>query len=270
MQYFGNNPNMAKILNCILCTIAVFLLALTWIYYCLRDSALALWLSLVVATCSGYLVWRVLSNWEKGKKIKSAKRKSISALSEYLRFGEDNATLFADMLRYYRFEVTKVDFDNIIVEKGSIKSYVAVRFTQDNLGKDELCKTVVNAKRADCSKLYVFTNKADKSLVDSANAHIRTVTVDIANTYALLEQCDKLPALKQIKPSKRPFIIAKYAFNKRRFGWYFTASLFMLAISVVSFIPWYTLSWATINLGLALYSLLNKRYNVTPTNVTLD
>ena len=261
---------MAKILNCILCSIAVFLLSLTWIYYCLRDSTLALWLALAVALCSCYVIWRIQKKWENGKKIKLAKRKNIAALGEYLRFGENNAELFAQMLRYYRFEVEKVNGDDLTVVKNGVISYVATRFVQDSLGKDELVKAVIAAKRANCSKLYVFTNKADKTLVDTANAHLHTVTVDVANTYALLEQCDKLPALKEIKPSKKPIIIAKYAFNRRRFGWYFTASLFMIALSVISFIPWYMLTWATINLGLALYSLLNRRFNIPPTNVTLD
>ena len=261
---------MAKILNCILSTIAIFLLFFTWVYYCLKDSAIAFWLSLVVALASAYLIWRFQTERDNGKKIKLAKRKSIAALSEYLRFGENNAELFADMLRYYRFDVEKVDFDNLIVVKNNVKSYVATRFVQDSLDKVELCKAVIAAKRTRCEKLYVFANKVDKALLDSANAHIHTVSVDVANTYALLEQCDKLPAISEIKPSKKPLIIAKYALNRRRFGWYFTASLFMLAISVISYIPWYTLSWATINLGLALYSLLNKRFNVPPTNVTLD
>ena len=270
MQKIVNNMHMAKILNCILCTIAVFFLSFIWVYYCLRNSTLALWLSVVVAIATAYIVWRFLTERENGKKIKLAKRKSIAALSEYLRFGENNAQLFEDMLRYYRFEVEKLDYDNLIVVKNNVKSYVAMRFVQDSISKDELFKAVIAAKRADCSKLYVFANKADKQLVDIANVHIHTITVDIANTYALLEQCDMLPDIKEIKPSKKPFIIAKYAFNRRRFGWYFTASLFMLAISVISFIPWYMLTWATINFGLALYSLLNKRYNAVPTNVTLD
>ena len=262
--------HMAKILNCILCTIAIFLLGFIWVYYCLRNSTLALALSLIVAIASAYLIWRFQTERENGKKIKLAKRKSIAALSEYLRFGENNAELFADMLRYYRFEVEKVDFDNLIVVKNNVKSYVAMRFVQDSVDKIEMCKTVIDAKRAQCQKLYVFANKVDKHLVEVANARIHTVTVDVANVYALLEQCDKLPQLNEIKPSKKPLIIAKYAFNRRRFGWYFTASLFTLALAVISFIPWYMLSWATVNLGLALYSLLNKRYNVTPTNVTLD
>ena len=262
--------DMAKILNCILSTIAVFLLFFTWVYYCLKDSALAFWLSLIVAFATGYLVWRFLSKWENGKKIKLAERKNIATLSEHLRFGENNSELFADMLRYYRFEVTKVDYDNLTVVKNGVKSYVATRFTQDSISKEELCKAVVAAKRADCAKLYIFANKVDKSLLDSANAHLHTVAVDVANIYALLERCEKLPNITTKKPIKKPLIIAKYAFNRRRFGWYFSASIFMLAISVISFIPWYTLSWATINLGLALYSLLNTRFNVQPTNVTLD
>ena len=261
---------MAKILNCILCSIAIFLLSLTWVYYCLRNSTLALWLALVIALAACYIIWRIQTKWEKGKKIKLAKRKKIAALGEYLRFGENNAELFSEMLRYYRFEVEKVNCDDLIVTKNGITSYVVTRFVQDSLSKEEIVRAVIAARRAKCSKLYVFANKAEKSLVDAANARIHTVTVDVANTYALFEQCDKLPDVKEIKPSKKPLVIAKYAFNRRRFGWYFTASLFLIALSVISFIPWYMLTWATVNFGLALYSLLNRRFNAIPTNVTLD
>lgn len=261
---------MAKILNTILCALIIFMLCFVWVVYCLKDTTIALALSLIVSASSGYLIWRAQTKRENSKKIKLAKRTKIATLGNYFRFGADNATLFEDMLRYYRFEVTRVDYDNLIVEKNGTKSFVAIRFGKDTLSQDELTVAVVDAKRAECSKLYVFANKVDKTAQNTANAYLHTISVDIANTYALFEQCDKLPALAQQKPARKSSFVAKYAFNKRRFGWYFAGSLFMLVISVISYFPWYTLSWATVNMGLAIYSLLNKRYNVEPTRVTLD
>ena len=260
---------MKKILNCLLCTVIIFLLCFLWVVYALRDATVALGLSTVVALCSCYLIWRSLSVWENGKALKQSQKKNIACLSEYLRFGENNAELFQAMLRYYRFDVTTVDYDNLTVEKNNVKSYVALRFRQDSISRDEVCQAVVSAKRAGCKKLYLFTNKIDKHLYELANKYLRTVTVDIANIYALLEQCDKLPTLPKVTQKKVSFV-ASYAFNRRRFGWYFAGALFMLAISVVSYFPWYTLTWATVNLALAMYSLLNKRYNTKPTNVTLE
>ena len=261
---------MSKILNTILCALIIFLLCFVWIVYCLHDRTIALALSLIVVLAASYLIWRAQTERENHKKLKLSERKKIAAFGGYLRFGADNAALFAEMLRYYRFEVTGVDYDNLLVKKNGIQSYVAIRFGKDTLSQDELFGAVVAAKRRECSKLYVFANKVDKTTLTIANAHLHTVSVDIANTYALFEQCDKLPVIEEKKQVRKSTIVAKYAFNKRRFGWYFANSLFMIAISVISYFPWYTLSWATVSLGLALYSLLNKRYNTEPTRVTLD
>ena len=261
--------SMNKILNCLLSTLFIFLLTFVWIVYCLRDRTLALALSAVVSIASCYLIYKSLTKFEKGKKLKKSKKGNVEKLCEYLRFNENNAELFADMMRYYRFDVKVADHDNLIVTKNNVTSYVALRFCLDSMNKETLSKAVVSAKRAKCDKLYLFTNKIDSVLTKLAQNYLHTVTVDIANVYALLENCDKLPTLPQSAQKKRSFI-ASYAFNRRRFGWYFASSLFMLFVSVIAYFPWYTLSWATINFALAMYSLLNTRYNTPPTNITLD
>ena len=260
---------MSKILNCLLSTGIIFLLSYVWIIYCLRDTTLAFALSTIVAIACGYIIWRALSKYEKGRQLKQAKKKNIARFSEYLRFNENNAELFAEMLRYYRFDVTTTDYDNLVATKNNVTSYVALRFAQDNLSREELCKTVVAAKRAKCSKLYLFANKVDNSLVKLADKYLQTTSVDISNLYALFENCEKLPALPKNAQKKSSFI-ASYAFNRRRFGWYFVSSLFMLAVSIVAYFPWYTLSWATVLFAVALYCLLNTRYNTPPTHITLD
>ena len=269
MQKNVNNTRMSKILNCLLCTLIIFLLCFIWIVYCLRDTTLAFALSAIVTLSSCYLIWKSLSKFETGKKLKQAKKNNIASLSEYLRFNENNAELFSAMLRYYRFDVKSVDFDNLIVTKNNVTSYVALRFSQDSLNKEELCKTVVSAKRAKCAKLYLFTNKIDGALIRLAGKYLHTVSVDIANCYALFENSEKLPTLPKSAQRKASFIAA-YAFNRRRFGWYFASSLFMIAVSVIAYFPWYTLGWATVSFALAMYSLLNTRYNTPPTNITLD
>ena len=256
-------------MNCLLCTVIIFLLSFLWIIYCLRDKTLAYALSAIVALASGYLIWRSLSKFEQGKQLKQTKKKNVASFSEYLRFNENNAELFAEMLRYYRFEVKNVDYDNLIVTKNNVTSYVALRFAQDSLNREELCKTVVSAKRTKCSKLYLFSNKIDNSLIKLADKYLHTVSVDIGNVYSLFENCNKLPTIPKSAQKKSSFI-ASYAFNRRRFGWYLASALFMLAVSVIAYFPWYTLAWATVSLALALYSLLNTRYNTPPTHITLD
>lgn len=260
---------MSRILNCLLCSVIIYLLSFVWIVYSLSDVTLAYALAAIVTLCSAYLIWKTLSKVEQSRHIKQTKKSNVASLGEYLRFNEDNAELFGTMLRYYRFEVKLVDYDNLIVTKNGVTSYVALRFCQDNLSRDELCKAVVSAKRASCSKLYVFTNKIDNALVKLAEKYLHVVSVDIANTYALLENAEKLPTLRNAA-QRKPSLLPAYAFNRRRFGWYFASSLFMLAMSAVAYLKWYTLAWSTVCLILALYSLLNTRYNTPPTNITLD
>ena len=261
---------MAKILNSFLCAFAIFFLCFAWIYYSLKDGILAISLSAIVALCASYLIWKALARLDADKKVKLAQKNAISSFVNFLRFGADNATIFEDMLRYYRFEVERESYDNLIVTKNGQKSYVTINFSHDNLSKDELRDAVIAAQRAACVRLYIFTVKCDSTLVAIANGQIHTVIVDAQNTYALFEQCDKLPDIAPQNPPKKATFIARYAFNRRRFGWYFASSLFMLLISVISYFPWYTLGWATVFFGLAVYSLVNKRFNVEPTRVSLD
>ena len=261
---------MAKILNSILCAFAVFFLCFAWIYYSLKDDVLALALSLIVAICSWYLIWKGQERIDVGKKNKLAHKNEIASFVNLLRFGADNAAIFEDMLRYYRFEVEKQDFDSLIVSKNGQKSYVSICFAQDSLSKDDLRTAVISCKRANCEKLYIFTVKADGTAIATANAHVPTSIIDAQNTYVLFEQSDKVPALPQQKPPKKVSFVAQYAFSRRRFGWYFASSLFMLLISFISYFPWYTLGWATVFFALATYSLVNKRFNVAPTRITLD
>ena len=261
---------MAKILNSILCAFAVFFVCFAWVYYSLKDDVLAVLLSGVVAACTLYLIWKTLTSVETGKKIKLAQKNAVTSFVNFLRFGADNATVFEKMLLYYRFEVERIDYDNLIVTKNGQKSYVAIRFAHDKLSQDELREAVIAAKRANCNKLYLFTVKADSASVAVANGQIQTAVIDAQNVYTLFEQCDKLPDVPTQKSPKKATFVAQYAFNRRRFGWYFASALFMLLISFISYFPWYTLGWSTVFLALAVYSLVNKRFNVAPTRVSLD
>ncbi|MDE7454773.1 MAG: hypothetical protein K2M64_02980, partial [Clostridia bacterium] len=152
--------------------------------------------------------------------------------------------------------------------KNDVKTYVSLQFGS-NVTEQSVQSAIVTAKRSKVDKLCVFVGKTDASIVKTAQRHFSTSFVDVANAYALLEQADKLPDIPQIKQSKNSFI-AKYAFCRKRFGWYFASSLFLTLISIVAYMPYYTLGWATVMLALSLYSAFNTRFNTKSTNLTLD
>ncbi|MCM1533982.1 MAG: hypothetical protein NC099_04945 [Corallococcus sp.] len=260
---------MAKILNNLLCTLMIFALAFLWVYFSIKNVLWALALAAITALSSSYILWRAASKREKIKNAKLRDKKAAESFAEFLRFNADNAELFSDMMRFYGFTVEKYDYDNLVAEKDGEKCFAAICFEADNLSKDRLRHAILNAKRQNADKLYIFAPKADTALQKLSDGHVATTFVDAANAYELFDQCGKLPTFVSKRKTKNSFV-AEYAFNKRRFGWYFASSLFMLIISTVSFFPWYTLSWSTVMLGLALYSLLNKRFNPVKTAVTLS
>lgn len=260
---------MPKILNNLLCSLMIFSLAFLWVYFCLKDVMWALICALIITAAFAYILWRITSKWEDGKKIKQKRKKEIVDFTEYLKFYEDNAQLFADLFRFYLFNTELIDYDNFIARKNGKKYYVAICFEQDTLSKERLRQAVISAKRSKADKLYIFANKTEPAQEKIAASHIDSVFIDGVNTYELFEQCDKLPAFTR-KSVKKTSFIGKYAFCKQRFWWYFSSCIFMVIISVFSFFPWYTLSWATVMFVLAVYSLFNKRYNSKKTQVSLD
>ena len=260
---------MPKILNTLLCSIMIFLLAFMWAYVAIKDVSWSIVCAAILTAAFTYVIWRIADKWDSGKKIKQKRKKDVADLAEHLKFGEDNAQLFAELFRFYGFETDKTDYDSFVATKDGQKNYVAVCFEQDMLSRDRLRECVVTAKRIKADKLYIFANKIGTSEQRTAESYINTAFIDGNNAYELLEQCDKLPTITRRKP-KKTSLIAKYALCRQRFGWYFASCIFMIIISVFSFFPWYTLAWATVMFVLAVYSLFNKRYNTKKTQVSLD
>lgn len=259
---------MSKVLNTLLCALIAFLLCFLWIVYSLKDVQTAALLATIVALCCGYLVYRAEKVRFRRQNLKRNKVKQTQRLKETLRYGTDNAALFEQMLLYYRFAVNKIDRDSLVAQKNGQSSYVALCFEGESVSQTELVHAAVAALRHSCDRLLIFGCKADNALLKNAAKHINVQFVDIANTHELLEKASKLPPLVQKTHPMSP--ILPNMFCRKRFGLYFATSLFMLAMAVVSFLPWYALAWATVNFGLALYSLLNKRFNSQPTQITLD
>lgn len=259
---------MARILDVLLCTILIFLLTFAWATYCLKNATIACVLGLIVALCGGYVTFALLKKLEKGKSVKRKKKKELNDFAIYLQFNSDNSALFMKMFNYYNFTTEIVDFDNIIATKTQ-RYFVAICFENDSVKVPRLRDAIVAAKRNNCDKLLVFGPKTENGALNVANAQFPTKFVDTANAYALFEHSETLPSVPNAKPVKQR-ILPQYAFNKKRFGWYFSAAVFTFATSFISYFKLYSLLWATAFAVVAFYCLLNKRYNKQPTDVKLE
>lgn len=265
---FVNNCDMAKILNNILCTAMIFMLTFAWAVFCLKEAKLALLLAAIVAVAGGYIIFAVLTKRQNIKEAKRRRKKLLNNFFELLRFNTDNQALFEKMFEFFRYEVTRIDFDSAVICREK-RSFAALCFQTESLSAELLQQAIVCAKRQKCQQLMVFCNKAENSLQTLANSQISTKFVDLENTFALFEQAEKLPPLSNTK-SAQIHVFPQYAFNKKRFGWYFSGALFTLFTAAFSFLKAYLLVWSTALLGLAMFSLFNKKYNKTPTDVKLE
>ena len=235
----------------------------------MRDAKTSLLCATIVAVCASYIVWQIVDKSYKKASKSKAHQARLAKLASYLCFCENLPATIADLLKYYSFEVQKVQNEGIVATKGGVRFYVGLLLDHDFVTVAELRRVVRCAKREGTSKLIVFCLGARGTEMQLANGILPTKFVDTQGMYTLLDQADKLPPLEQPVVKKSAYF-AQFAFNKKRFGGYFASGLFLLVTSALTFFPIYTIVWGTVLLGVALYSLLNKRYNVAKTVATLE
>lgn len=260
---------MSKILNNLLCTFAIFALSFLWVYYSLKSAIWAATLGAIIAASSAYLMWRIQSKSDKLKQVKIHNKKVVENLNDFLKFYHNNAEILSNLYRYYGYDVTDADYDSFIATRNGKTEYVRASFDDSAVSPAAVRSAIIQAKRKNVCALRMFVSKVDEPTRKTACQHFDVSFVDVANLYALLEQSDNLPVLPRAKKQNNGFI-AKYAFCRKRFAWYFASCVFLTVISVVAYFPYYTLGWATVMLALALYSMFNKRFNATRTTVSLD
>ncbi len=260
---------MAKFLDVLLSAIAIFFVTFCWGYYVLRDAKTALLVSTIVALCASYIVWRIVES--RSEKVANNKRKKaqLQSFAHYFGFCENAVEVFCDLLKYYRFDVVERQNDGIVAVKNAQRCYVALLFDNDIVTLQEVRRVVKGAKRAKADRLIAFCIAVKNTEIQLAKGQLPSQFVSVEDAYALFEQADKLPPLN--KPTvKKSAYFCQFAFSKKRFGGYFASGIFLLVTSALTFFPLYSIVWGTALLGVALYSLLNKKYNVAKTVVTLE
>lgn len=264
-----NNCCMAKFFDVFLSSIAIFFVSFCWGYYVLRDYKLALGVAIVIGLCSSYIVYRIVNKGQSKAVATKQKKAMLASFCNYLSFCENASDVFADLLKYYTFVIEKVGDECLVAVKNGQKSYVALMFDSDCVTVQEVRKAVKMAKANKVDKLVVFCLGAKATEIQLANGQLPTKFVDAKSCLTLFEQADKLPPLT--KPAaKKSAYFCQFAFSKKRFGGYFASGMFLIVTSMLTFFPLYSIVWGTALLGVALYSLLNKRYNVVEKVATLE
>ncbi len=258
---------MARVLNNFLTTFLLFLLTFCWVKYCLKSNTMAFWCALIVAVCFCYLFGQVQKEHSKKATNTRKKKWQLQSLFLTLQFGENNSEIFAKTLHFFHYAPQVLDFDTLVATKEN-KVLVALCYKQNAVTMEEFRNAVLQAKRNGCKQIFVFCKATDSNVCSVAKSVFATTFVDLENTMDLMEQSGTLPPLAKTKTSNVG-LVASVALNKKRFGWYFVGALFMAVSAVFSVFPLYSLLWATALFALAVYSLLNKRYNTQKTHFQL-
>ena len=260
---------MARFLDVFLSSIAIFFVTFCWVYYILRDATTALILALFVALCASYIVYRIVCTTHKKQQLTKSKKSHLASFTNYLCFCENVGDVFAQLLKYYTFDVQNAQNDGIVATKNGQKNYVALLFDNDVVTTSELRKAVKTAKQHQANKLIVFCIGYKPTDAQMANSQLPTKFVDKQSAFVLFEQADMLPPPTDTTVKKSAYF-AQYAFCKKRFGGYFASGMFLLITSALTFFQLYSIVWGTALVAVALYSLLNKKYNVTQNVATLE
>lgn len=226
-------------------------------------------MGLILALCSAYIIARIQNKAGQTAAVKKQNKKAVASFYDYLKFNENNAELFAQLYRYFDYDVEIIDYDSFAASKDGIKTYVTLLYRQDAVNSNDVACATVTAKRIGANKARIFAAKIDSVALKNAQSRFDVSFADVNGAYELFVQADKLPNIPDVKPLKSSFA-AKYAFCRKRAGWYFAGSVFSALLSIVAYFPYYTLGWATVLLAFALYSAFNTRYNVKPLPLKLD
>ncbi len=250
---------MNRFLDIFILSVTTFALSFCWIRYATHNNAIALWLSLVVTISLAYIL-HYCTDARKNKQRKKIGKKQLESLFFTLNYCEDLSKIFAPMLQFFHYQTTTIDCEHLVATRDDKRIFVVLQFDGKILSPAVARSIVIGAKRQKATGILLFCNSANGAVLSNMRQHLDTVLVDILGTYKLLKQADKLPLIQQVKKFNTPFI-AQIALSKKRAKWWAISSCSAILLSFVSYVDWWLLSWATIFALLAVYCLVNKKYN---------
>lgn len=251
---------MAKLTNNILLAGIVSLITWSWVSYITNWQLLAVLASM--ATTALYIVLATKSN---NKILPTAKL--VDSLSIYLAT-TNSISLIDNMLLYYLYDTT-VDCNYIQATKQNTTATVYYHHSITALSADSACSIVQYCQSHSITKLTVIATDIDSlALTVLSYNNIEIAHINMPTLYNQLEYANMLPELHSISTHKKG-IVASYALNRYRTKQYAISAIFLVLISSLSYIPIYTLIWASVLACLALYSRFNKRYN-KPVSANLE
>lgn len=253
---------MASFLNTLLLTLSAFALLFLWFYYYTK----LVWVSCLCAFLLSFALCLITYSLQKANRKRHGKKysaKEIEKLKSHLALSCDGKKTVCEILKKQDYTV-KNALSGLLAVKYEKRFYVYVSFCTHNLTEQQTAVAVKLCKRYGLDNLMIFCRGYSTSCAQIAkNCGISTVFFDAASVYDALKKQDGLPDLSTVNDTKKANKLFAVALCKERSAVYLAAAVSLIFFSAISLFPVYTLSFATIQLSLAVYSKYNKRFNVS-------
>lgn len=244
---------MAKITNNLLIAIIIALVTWSWVTYITNWQLIAILASIAVTA-----LFLLLAS--KSPTCKSTPKQTDS-LTAHIALSTDGTQLIDDMLRYYLYSTHTIDAHHILASKEHLQHMVYCHNSIDKVTADNAVQLAHLCQQHAVDNVTIVAPDIDtKAYTLLSYCNITVKHIDMSSLYDQLQHANMLPQLNRCT-TKTKGIVASYALQRNRSKHYAISAIFLIVISRMSYIPVYTLIWATILLILALYSRFNTRYN---------
>lgn len=251
---------MARFLNTLFLTLAAFALAFCWFYYYTKLVVVSCLCAFLISFAICLIIYALLKI--KGKKYyKQAQKKNAEKLKNYLALSTDNKKLVLTLLRKNGYTASS-RLGGITAEKNAESYFVYLYLELVKPDEIVISRAVRLCKKYRKDNLMIFSTTFSPHIQHIADKSGLSVKLfDIVDLYSMLEKEDLLPNFQNTRTIKKADKFLSLALCKERASVYLLACISLVFFSVISFYPIYTLVFATIQLFLAIFSKVNKKYN---------
>ena len=253
-----------KILTRIFRLFLIFIIALIWCRYFIKDLTLSITLTIIITLIIDTIISLIFSKKTQKLKLKNSEiEKAENYCNKFIFSDKNYAVNFYYNLASKRYKAKK--FSKYVLIEHKENNLILFPFYKfDDFNIEDLIYTYNYAKKAKASKLVICVNKTNANVLKiSEKLDIKIIILDKFQTYnKLFKEYNYFPQEFIIKNQKNTFKnLIEYSLNKKRTKGYLIASIILLFSSFIVKYNIYYLISSSILLVLSLFSFINPKFN---------
>lgn len=231
-------------------------LSFCWSRYLTKINSISLCFSIATA-----LLYVAISITSSKNIVATVTNKLSDKLAIYLATDQNAISTIDKLLKYYNYTLDWINDYTCIATRDNNDMLVYCHIALEDLSSATAIEVLKLARSNNINKLTIIANSYSPKCNAVLNNCRESYQILLLSTIQQwLAKAHLMPELdiNDAQQSK----ISRYIFARASAGGYAVSALFLLATSIFSYMPIYTLVWATILVSLSLYSRFNKRHNI--------